>query len=200
MKLLVCTDIHSSKKALRKLAELAKKHNPDMVVCCGDVSMFEIHFKATMRSLASLQRPTLLIHGNHEDASTMKRYCKPYKHFHFIHGSHFIIGDYLFLGYGGDGFSVVDPLFMLYAKHFEKIIRQHKDKKIILVTHAPPQRTKLDKIPGGFCGNKSIRHFIEKFQPLYAFSGHIHENFGKKDRIKHTIVMNPGPLGKIVLV
>jgi Icc-related predicted phosphoesterase len=200
MKLLVCTDIHSSRKALKKLAELAKRHNPDAIVCCGDVSMFEIHFKATMRSLASLKRPTILVHGNHEDAAMMKKYCKPYKHFHFIHGNHFIMGDCLFLGYGGDGFSVVDPLFMLYARQFEKVVKQNKDKKLILVTHAPPQRTKLDKIVGGHCGNKSIRQFIEKYQPAYAFSGHIHENFGKKDFIRETIVMNPGPFGKIVEV
>ena len=198
MKLLVCTDIHSSRKALKKLTALSKQHNPDIIVCCGDLSMFEIHLKMVIRSLAALKRPLILVHGNHEEPSTFKKMCKPYKHAHVIHGTHFVLGDYLFLGYGGDGFSVVDPLFMLYAKQFEKAIRQNKDKKLILVTHAPPQRTKLDKIHGHYCGNKSIRQFIGKFQPLYAFSGHLHENFGKQDRIKKTVVMNPGPFGKII--
>ncbi len=200
MKLLVCTDIHSSRKALKKIEALAKQHNPDAIVCCGDLSMFEIHLKMVIRTLAALKRPLILVHGNHEEPSTFKKMCRPYKHAHFIHGSHFVLGNYLFLGYGGDGFSVVDPLFMLYAKQFEKIIKQHKGKKIILVTHAPPQKTKLDKIYGYYCGNKSIRQFIEKFQPIYAFSGHLHENFGKQDKIKKTTVMNSGPFGKILTI
>lgn len=200
MKLLVCTDIHSSRKALKKIAALAKQHNPDVIVCCGDLSMFEIHLKMVIRFLAALKRPLIVIHGNHEEQGTFKKMCKPYRHVHFIHGTHFVWDDYLFLGYGGDGFSVIDPLFMLYARQFEKIIKQNKDKKIILVTHAPPQKTKLDKIHGYHCGNKSIRGFIEKHQPFYAFSGHIHENFGKQDKIKKTIVMNPGPFGKIVQI
>ncbi len=198
MKLLVCTDIHSSRKALKKIAALAKQENPDAIVCCGDLSLFEIHLKMVIRSLANLKRPLIVVHGNHEEPGTFKKMCKQYRHVHFIHGSHFAIDDCLFLGYGGDGFSVVDPLFMLYARQFEKIIRQHKGKKVILVTHAPPQKTRLDKINGSHCGNKSIRQFIDKFQPAYAFSGHLHENFGKQDKIKNTIVMNAGPLGKII--
>jgi uncharacterized protein len=198
MKLLICTDIHSSRKALVKITALAKKENPDAIVCCGDLSMFEIHLKMVIRSLASLKRPLILIHGNHEEPSTFRKMCKPYKHAHFIHGNHLILGDYLFLGYGGDGFSVVDPLFTLYAKQFEKILRQHNDKKVVLVTHAPPQKTKLDRIHGHHCGNKTLRQFVEKHQPLFHFCGHIHENFGKQDRIKKTTIINAGPFGKIV--
>ena len=68
------------------------------------------------------------------------------------------------------------------------------------MTHAPPHNTKLDKIIDGHCGNKSIRSFITKSKPDIAFSGHIHENNGKEDKIGKTRVINPGPYGKIVIV
>ena len=102
------------------------------------------------------------------------------------------------MGYGGDGFSIVDPLFTRIAAPFRRIINDNGGKKTVLVTHAPPYGTKLDNVHGGHSGNKSIRKFIEKCQPCLLFCGHIHENSGKQDRIKKTVVVNPGPFGKIV--
>ena len=81
---------------------------------------------------------------------------------------------------------------------FNKIIGKNKDKKIILVTHAPPYKTNVDRIAGGHCGNKSIRHFIDKNKIDLVVCGHLHENFGKEDKIKKTRIINPGPFGKIV--
>ena len=81
---------------------------------------------------------------------------------------------------------------------FKKLINHNKDKKIVLVTHAPPYKTRLDKLAGGHCGNKSIRQFIDKNRIDLLICGHLHENFGKEDRIKKTKCINPGPFGKIV--
>ena len=92
-------------------------------------------------------------------------------------------------------------------KHFEKIasgflkILKTKNKKYILMTHAPPYDTRLDKLfDEGHCGNKSVRNFIKKSKPLVAFSGHIHENNGKKDKLGRTRLINPGPEGTIVSI
>ncbi len=200
MKLLAFTDTHNSKKAIRRIAQLSKRHDPDIILCCGDISIFEINLHRVLKSLNALKKPLILINGNHEDDRVMERLCRKFKNIHFIHGKSFIYEDFLFLGYGGDGFSIVDPYFISLAKKFEKEARKNKDKKIILLTHAPPSRTKLDKLPGGYCGNKSIRKFIEKCQPIYAFCGHIHENFGKQDKIKKTVVINPGPFGKVLRI
>ena len=198
MKLLAFTDTHNSRKALKSIAALSKKNNPDVLLCCGDISLFELNLNKVLKALSSLKKPLILVNGNHEDETHMAKLCRKFKTIHFIHGRGVSIGDYLFLGYGGDGFSIVDPYFLGIAKSFEKIIKMNHGKKIILITHAPPNHTKIDKLPGGYCGNKSIRKFIEKHQPTYAFCGHIHENFGKTDKIKKTIVMNPGPFGKII--
>ncbi len=78
---------------------------------------------------------------------------------------------------------------------------------IILNTHAPPYNTRLDLAPkldknlkpvtamGSpvmiHVGSKSIRKFIEKYQPLIGLHGHIHESYAS-DKIKNTTVINPG--------
>ena len=185
--------------ALKRIEHKAKTQKPDLMVCAGDISIFEHGVMGIMRKLSRLGRTVVIVHGNHEDESTFRKCSKLLKNIIFVHKSHFIADNILFLGYGGDGFSVVDREFERIAKaKFKKIIKDSKGKKIILVTHAPPYKTKLDKLVQGHCGNKSIRHFVEKGKIDLLVCGHLHENFGKEDRIGKTKVINPGPYGKIV--
>jgi len=78
------------------------------------------------------------------------------------------------------------------------IKKNDKYKKKVLVVHGPPYGTRLDKLGRNHAGNKSIRYFIERNNINYVICGHLHENFGKEDRIKKTNVINPGPFGKII--
>ena len=128
------------------------------------------------------------------------KYSRILKNLNFIHKKHLVVDDYLFLGYGGDGFSIVDRKFEKLVKDFEKTIKENKGKKVILVTHGPPHKTRLDKLVSTHCGSKSIRNFIDRNKIDFHFCGHIHENSGKEDKIKNTKVINPGPFGKVVNV
>ena len=201
MKILAFTDIHGSLLALRRIEQKVKAQKPDLLICAGDISIFEHGIVGIMRRLNKLNKKIIIVHGNHEDASTFRRCSNLFKNIIFIHKNYFTKNSTLFLGYGGGGFSVVDREFDKISKtKFKKIINGNKDKKIILVTHAPPYRTKLDKLIQGHCGNKSIRNFVEKNKIDLLICGHLHENFGKEDRIKKTKVINPGPFGKIIKV
>jgi len=65
---------------------------------------------------------------------------------------------------------------------------------LILVIHNPPKDTKLDVITNGaHVGSPLIRDFIEKYKPLLAVSGHIHES-AAIDKIGGTTLINPGAL------
>ncbi|MDR3574378.1 MAG: metallophosphoesterase [Anaerolineaceae bacterium] len=80
-------------------------------------------------------------------------------------------------------------------------------KKCIFSLHAPPYRTKIDVAPNldkdlrmqsGLngspfqnVGSTAVRKVIEKYQPLVAVHGHIHESAGK-DKIGNTLCFNPG--------
>jgi len=200
MKILAFTDIHGSLEAIKRVSKKVKEQKPDLLVCAGDISVFERGINTLLRMLNKLNKKIIMIHGNHEEPSTFIRLSKIYKNIIFIHKKHFVFDDVLFLGFGGGGFSSIDKNFEHFSKKFKKIINENLDKKIILVTHAPPYKTKLDNIDGAYCGNKSIRHFIEKNKVDLLICGHLHENFGKEDKIHKTVILNPGPFGKIVRV
>ena len=199
MKILAFTDTHGSLLALKRIEQKTKTQKPDLLVCAGDISIFEHGIVGIMRRLNKLNKKIIMVHGNHEDEATFIKLSKLFRNIIFVHKTIFIYDDVLFLGYGGGGFSLVDKEFEKTAKvKFKKIIKKNENKKMILVTHAPPYKTKLDKLVQGHCGNKSIRHFVEKSKINLLICGHLHENFGKEDRIKKTKVINPGPFGKIV--
>ena len=201
MKILAFTDIHGSLHAIKRIEQKVKSQNPDLLVCAGDISIFEHGIIGILRRLNRLNREIVMIHGNHEDDSTFRKLQTLFKNIIFIHKKHFIKGNLLFIGYGGGGFSIVDKEFeKIGNSQFKQTIKNNHDKKIVLVTHAPPYRTKLDKLVDGHCGNKSIKQFVEKSKIEYLICGHLHENFGKEDKIGKTKIINPGPFGKIIIV
>ena len=199
MKLLAFTDIHGSLLALKRIEHKVKSEKPDLLICAGDISIFEHGIVNILRKLNKLNKKILIVHGNHEDDITFIKYSRLLKNIIFIHKSYYVENNILFLGYGGGGFSMVDKEFEKTAKNkFKKIIMENKDKKIVFVTHAPPYKTKLDKLGTNHAGNKSFRKFLGKNNVALMISGHLHENFGKEDNIGKTKVINPGPFGKII--
>ena len=200
MKLLAFVDLHALFKAFKRLKEKIKKQKPDIIVCAGDLSIFEQGLEHLLKSFDKFKVPFLVIHGNHETQATLKKISSKLKNIIFIHKKSYISGNCLFLGYGGGGFSQTEPNFKKISGKFRKIIKKNIDKKIILVTHAPPYKTKLDKINRYYLGNKTIGQFVRKNKIDLLVCGHLHENFGKEDRIKKTKIINPGPYGKIIRV
>ncbi|MBN1124128.1 MAG: metallophosphoesterase family protein [Sedimentisphaerales bacterium] len=65
--------------------------------------------------------------------------------------------------------------------------------QIVLVTHQPAYRTKMDNKHGHHAGSRETRALIERLEPVLAISGHIHEAIGT-DQLGKTILLNPGPL------
>ena len=198
MKLLAFVDLHGSLKALEKIKNQSKK--ADLIVCAGDISIFENNLDYLLFQLNKLNKPVLIIPGNHEDNIDLNKLTNQLNNITNIHKKAFTKDNCLFLGYGGSGFSMVDKEFIKASKKLEKDIKKHQNKKIILITHAPPYKTKLDRIGSEACGNKSIKNFITKIKPDLVISGHLHENVGKEDKINKTRLVNPGPFGKIIII
>ena len=199
MKLLAFTDIHGSNTALKRIEQKIKSQKPDLLVCAGDISIFEHGIGIILRKLNKLNRKIIIVHGNHEDDSTFRKYSRIFKNIIFIHKACHIENNLLFVGFGGGGFSVREKEFENIAnKKFKKIIKENPSKKIILLTHAPPYGTRLDKLGKNHVGNRSFRKFIEKNKIDLHVCGHLHENFGKEDKIGITKVINPGLFGKII--
>lgn len=210
MKILAFVDLHSKhgspeyvthKKLLnyiKKLRQRAKKEKPDVVICAGDASLFENHLEEIMHKISKIGDKILVIPGNHETDSSMRKICAKHDSLIYINKKAKKIGKYTFVGFSGEGFLKQDKEFEKFAK---KIKPKIKGKKVVLVTHAPPYKTKLDKIGKEYCGNKSITNFIKTSKNiLLEICGHIHENAGKQDKINNTKIINPGPLGKIIKI
>ena len=194
MKILFFADTHGDMKALDILKNKAQE--ADGIVCAGDFTQMERDIEKIMKKLNSFNKTTLMIHGNHEEEERVKELCEKHENITFLHKGVYTVEDYIFMGYGGGGFSTNDSRFVDVAKFFKE---ESKDKKrIILITHGPPHGTEIDKIQGEFKGNKSYREFIDDVKPHLVVSGHLHETTGKSDKIGRTLVINPGMYGAIV--
>ncbi|MBN1544984.1 metallophosphoesterase [Candidatus Woesearchaeota archaeon] len=198
MKILALVDLHGSMNAIKKMAALAKKEKVDYIVSAGDHTIFGDSNEAIIRKFDEIGVPVIMLHGNHEDEGTMRRLCAKTKNVKFLHKELLDADGYVFMCYGGGGFSTKDKEFEDWSQQAMKQVPE--GKKIILVTHAPPYGTKLDLILDQPAGSKSIRQFIKLVQPKLAISGHLHENAGAKDRIDGTKTVNPGPWGMIFIV
>ncbi|MBN2420828.1 metallophosphoesterase [Candidatus Woesearchaeota archaeon] len=197
MKILAFADTHGDMSALERIREDVKKKDVDLVICAGDFTFFEQHIEIMIKKLSELGTDVLLIHGNHEYDEVVEVICKKYKNIYFMHNKMKRIGKYVFIGHGGGGFYLRDSEFVNEMDKISKKIE--KNDEIILLTHAPPFGTKIDAVPPyGHVGNKDYREFIEKNNIILAVSGHIHEGFGKEDKIGKAKVISPGFKGKIV--
>ena len=149
-------DLHASKSALDNIIKRSKKEDIDLVINAGDFTIFGEDQKFILDKLNKIKKPILNIHGNHEDDRALKSDCKKFKNCYFIHKNTFRVDNYLFIGWGGGGFSFRDKEFEKESKKLKKMIR--KDDKVILITHAPPYKTKIDEadvlvIPKGWITN-----------------------------------------------
>jgi len=202
MKILAFTDTHAYLPSINRVIAKAKKEKPDLMICAGDFTLFGNGLDVVKKLNFGI--PLLMIPGNHEIPEEISFLAKKFSFVKNIHLRHFIFQSYFILGCGGGGFTEHHAEFEQSEKKFSDAIKKLKVQdhkyKIILVTHQPPYKTKTDLVYGDYAGSKSIRKFIEKYQPALCITGHLHENFGKKDKIGETLIVNPGPDGMIIEV
>jgi len=196
MKLLAFVDMHNSLDAFKKIKQKAKKESPDLIICAGDLTIFEHKLFDILKKLNKLNIEVLVIPGNHEDTKSIEHYAKNLKNIRNMHKKTFEKEDITFLGYGGGGFSQKDKDFEKWSKKYIKL----KDKKTVLITHGPSYKSGIDKIHHEDVGNKSYTKFIDKIKPILVISGHLHENAKKHFKIKGILYQNPGPFGEIIKI
>ncbi len=196
MRILCFTDVHGRKESLKRIVKLAE--NADILICAGDLSIFGNGLKNAMQMLNKTGKPILIIPGNHEDEKEIKELSNKFQRVISIHKRVYEIGDYIFMGYGGGGFSYRDRGMEAFFRRIRT--RLHHGKKIVLVTHAPPYNTKVDYLPWlrEHRGCKSIIDVIKRIKPQLVVCGHFHETANKSCFIGKTLAINPGHNGKII--
>ena len=196
MKFLVFTDIHENRKVLQELVQRAQQDDIHFVVCTGDFSTFGRGADIVLKSFNDLGKKFIVIPGNHEDKEGwLDQAVRPFPNCLNLHDRFMKIDDYLFLGYGGDGFAMEDARFRKVAREW---YGKYNGQKLVLLTHGPPFGTMLDRLGNRHVGNKDYRNFIERIKPKLALSGHLHETFGAMDMIGSTRCVNSGKEGMVV--
>ena len=194
MKFLVFVDLHQDFGELEQVKE--KSLGVDFLLCLGDFTIFGMHMEEILEKIDSIGKPVYLIHGNHESRKEVETACASFSNIEFMHKKTLSKDNTLFLFFGGGGFSQREPEFSRFVSKHMKEIASHKNK--VLLTHAPPIDTDLDAVTEDWhVGVEDYREFIDQYKPNFAFSGHIHESYKKKQKLGETVLVNPGGDGEV---
>jgi Icc-related predicted phosphoesterase len=195
MRLLVFSDIHGKKSALERLMEI----DADYYFAAGDLANWGRGLDELAPVLQKRAERMYVIPGNHESEADIARMCEECG-FHNFHGQTIQIGSYTVAGLG---YSNPTP-FNTPGEYTEQELAARLEKfagldPLILICHAPPKDTKLDRAgEGQHFGSTAVRDFIVRNQPAYFYCGHIHEAAGREDTIGRTLGWNVGMQGKVL--
>lgn len=143
-----------------------------------------------------------------DDQDFFSEIIKKYKNIKRFDYSFIKLGDFIFIGMSGSSFPghVKSKAYKKSRKTLEKLFnkfrKENKKRRVIFVSHNIPYNTKLDKITskdahklvrGEHYGSKLARRIIDKYHPILALGGHIHESRGKQ-KLGKTLVINPGAI------
>ena len=188
-RLLVFSDIHNDWKTLERILSV----EADFYIAAGDQVTWGRNLDRCGQMLKTRGEKVWVLPGNHESASQIAALCEQYglNDFHrrqFTAGTHHVAG----LGYSNPTpFNTpgeyTEPQIAAYLEPFADL------HPLVLVCHAPPYGTALDRIrPGLHAGSTAVRDFFQRCQPAHFFCGHIHEAEGVSIEMGRTRAHNVG--------
>ena len=189
MKLLIFSDIHNDWRTLEKILDV----EADYYVSAGDQVSWARGLEKAGEVLKTRGGKVWVLPGNHETASQIVTMCERYGLNNF-HERSFEVGRWKVAGLGYSSITPFDTPGEYTEEQIEaKLAKFAGMDPLVLVCHAPPHGTELDRIRSGLhAGSKSVREFIEKQQPVYFFCGHIHEAEGVEIAMGKTRARNVG--------
>jgi Icc-related predicted phosphoesterase len=195
MRLLIFSDIHGDKAALEKLMAT----EADYYFADGDLANWGRGLDQLGPIMQKRAERMYVLPGNHESETDIASFCSTYG-FHNFHGASIDIAGYKVAGLG---YSNPTP-FDTPGEYSEEELAERLQKfsgldPLILICHAPPKNTKLDRVEEGqHFGSQAVRDFIERHQPRYFYCGHIHEAAGQTDILGRTQGSNVGKRGMML--
>jgi len=195
MRAILFSDIHGSIKSINRI--IRESRTADVMLSCGDITNFEAGLEGILRRLDSAGIPVFIVPGNHESPQKVERICSLLKNVKSVHKRALSYKNLLIIGYGSGGFSSREKEFKKAAEEFSRIIRKNPEKKVVMLTHAPPHGTRLDLLDGRHVGSRDISDFIRKNKVDLLVCGHLHENSGIIEERGRTTILNPGKFMKI---
>ncbi len=195
MRLLIFSDIHNDWKALERLLAI----EADYYIAAGDQLTWSKGIDRCGEILQSRGDKVYVLPGNHESADQVAGMCARYG-LHDFHERHMQVGRW---SVAGLGYSNPTP-FNTPGEYgepqlAERLRRFAELDPLVLICHAPPYDTPLDRIRDGLhAGSRSVREFIDQCQPEWFFCGHIHEAEGVSASLGRTRAFNVGKKGHLL--
>jgi Icc-related predicted phosphoesterase len=195
VKLLIFSDIHSNHKALERLMET----EADYYFAAGDL----VNWARGLEPCGKIMQPrgerVYVLPGNHESAPQIAAFCAQFG-FHNFHEQTMRIGKHHVAGLGYSSPTPFDtPGEYSEAELAERLARFESLDPLVLICHAPPHGTALDRVRDGLhAGSRSVRDFVDRRQPEYLFCGHIHEAEGVEVVLGKTKAVNVGKRGYLL--
>ncbi len=196
MTLLCISDIHGDGAGLRDALNACPE--ADIVVLAGDVTHLGGYAEAgkVLAPLLESGRKALGVPGNMDGEGVLRLLEERGIS---IHGRGVAVGEIGFQGLGGSNPSPFGTPFEVNGNEARRLLEKGRaDIKglalRVLVSHAPPKDTKLDRsFTGMHVGSEEVRDFLLSGGISLCLCGHIHESPGE-DTVGGTPCVNLGPL------
>lgn len=192
---LIFSDIHNDARALEKLMDI----EADYYFAAGDLVSWARGLDKMGEILKRRAGRVYVIPGNHESEADIATFYDRHGFVNF-HGGTLEVGGMHFAGLGYSSPTPFDTPGEYSEEELALRLAKFAGRKpMVLICHAPPLNTTLDRIKDGLHGgSRSVREFIEKNQPEYFFCGHIHEAEGVVEQMGATRAQNVGKRGYLL--
>jgi uncharacterized protein len=193
MRLLAFSDLHRDRGQAERLVELAR--DADLVVGAGDFATMHLGLEQTIEALAPIDKPAVLVPGNHETEAALWRACADWPSAVILHGEGKKIAGVQFYGLGAGVPPTPFPWSFDLSDEEAAAKLAACPEGCVLVSHSPP-RGYMDVVRDRHLGSESVLRTIETKRPALAVCGHIHECWGQGATIGTTPTVNLGPGGR----
>jgi len=192
---LIFSDIHNDSRALEKLMDV----EADYYFAAGDLVSWARGLDKMGEILKRRADRMYVLPGNHESEGDIAAFCERYGFVNF-HGATLDVAGVHVAGLGYSSPTPFDTPGEFSEQELAARLKKFANlKPLVLICHAPPLDTALDRIRDGLhAGSSAVREFIEKYQPEYFFCGHIHEAEGAAIQMGKTRAQNVGKRGYLL--
>jgi Icc-related predicted phosphoesterase len=195
MTLLCLSDIHGEGAGLREI--LAEDTGVDVIIVAGDITHLGGHAEAeaVLAPFQASGHRVLAVAGNMDREGVRQSLAEKGID---IHGRGLMIGPVGFMGLGGGTPSPFGTPWELRDEEAAGFLAAGLADIAaapfkVLVSHAPPRDTKLDRSFAGLhVGSAAVRDFLLSAGIGLCISGHIHESPGE-DTLGGALCVNLGP-------
>jgi len=181
MKILGISDAHDEQVFIDKIKTIWNENEYDALFILGDITTRIQTILDFIKDIRN-RKKIYIIPGNNEPKQVIERYKQLGI---LIHNKRLEFGEFKRYNIVGFGFSNPTPFGtpgeLSEDEIYKEMAKLPIDNRTFLLNHTPPYgffdqiNEKSKEI---HVGSKAIRKIIEERQPLAAFSGHIHKEYG----------------------